>query len=389
MAAMNLFGNIYEYELPTKIVFGNNALKELPFYVSKLLGRNVFLVSDPGLEQAGIVAKVLSLLQNAENVKPFTEIESEPDVKSIGTATQSALEFGADLIIGIGGGSAMDAAKAIAVMVKNEGKITDYAGLNKIPNQGLPLVCIPTTAGTGSEVTIWTVISEKEKGRKHGIGGSFIAPDVAICDPLLTVSLPGPMTAATGCDALSHALESFVNKATQPISEALSRESMRLIAKSLRKAVSQGDSLEARADMLMASTIAAMAFNPTRLGLAHALCMPLGGKFKIPHGFANAMLLPQVMEFNLVGNLEKFKEIAEIFGERTHGLSLRKAAELSVAAVHKLNEDIGIPSGLKEFGVTESDLDYVAQEGMTSGNVVVNPRKPTLEDLKDILKKSL
>ena len=274
-------------------------------------------------------------------------------------------------------------------MVNNDGKITQYAGLNNVPSPGLPLICIPTTAGTGSEVTIWTVISEKENHRKFGIGGKYLAPTLALCDPALTLSLPGPITAATGIDALTHALESFVNKATQPISEALSRESMRLIAKSLRKAVAQGDNLEARYDMLLASTIAAMAFNSTRLGLAHALCMPLGAKFKVPHGVANAILLPQVMQFNLVGNLEKFKEIAEIFGENTEGLTLREAAELSVKAIRQLNEDIGIPSGFKEYGVTEEDLNYIAAEGMESGNVQVNPRKPTLEDLKKIVRQSI
>ncbi|GAB7055933.1 MULTISPECIES: iron-containing alcohol dehydrogenase [Paenibacillus] len=387
---MNLLSRVFTYELPTEIAFGVHAVNELPKWIDSLKGSKVFIVSDPGVAQAGILDKVTSPLAEAHiTFHTFTEVEREPDVKTIEIATAEAKAFGADLVIGVGGGSAQDAAKAVAVMVNNEGKITQYAGLNHIPNPGLPIICIPTTAGTGSEVTIWTVISEKDYHRKFGIGGKYLAPTLALCDPALTLSLPGPMTAATGMDALTHALESFVNKATQPISEALSRESMRLIAKSLRKAVVQGDNLEARYDMLLASTIAAMAFNPTRLGLAHALCMPLGGKFKVPHGTANAILLPQVMQFNLVGNLEKFKEIAEIFGENTAGLPLREAAELSVKAIKKLNQDIGIPAGLREYGVTEEDLDYIAKEGMESGNVWVNPRKPTLEDLKEIVRQSI
>jgi alcohol dehydrogenase class IV len=387
---MNLLHRTFTYELPTEIAFGMNVVNELPQWIAKLKGTRVFVISDPGVEQAGILAKVLDPLAKADiTVQTFTDVDREPDVKTITTATEVAKSFGADIVIGVGGGSAQDAAKAVAVMVNNEGKITDYAGLDKLPNPGVPIICIPTTSGTGSEVTIWTVISEKDSNRKFGIGGKFLAPTLALCDPMLTVSLPGPMTAATGIDALTHALESFVNKATQPISEALSRESMRLIAKSLRKAVAQGDNLESRYDMLLASTIAAMAFNPTRLGLAHALCMPLGGKFKVPHGIANAILLPQVMEFNLVGNLEKFKEIAEIFGENTEGLTLREAAELSVKAIKKLNQDVGIPAGFAEYGVTEEDLDYIANEGMESGNVLVNPRKPTLEDLKEIVRKSI
>jgi alcohol dehydrogenase class IV len=387
---MNLLHRTFTYELPTEIAFGMNVVNELPQWIAKLKGTRVFVISDPGVEQAGILAKVLDPLAKSDiTIQTFTDVDREPDVKTITTATEVAKSFGADIVIGVGGGSAQDAAKAVAVMVNNEGKITDYAGLDKLPNPGVPIICIPTTSGTGSEVTIWTVISEKDSNRKFGIGGKFLAPTLALCDPMLTVSLPGPMTAATGIDALTHALESFVNKATQPISEALSRESMRLIAKSLRKAVAQGDNLESRYDMLLASTIAAMAFNPTRLGLAHALCMPLGGKFKVPHGIANAILLPQVMEFNIVGNLEKFKEIAEIFGENTEGLTLREAAELSVKAIKKLNQDVGIPAGFAEYGVTEEDLDYIASEGMESGNVLVNPRKPTLEDLKEIVRKSI
>lgn len=388
---MSLVTKSFQYELPTKIIFGVDAIKDLPKHVKALNGSRVFVISDPGVQQAGILDRVTEPLKK-ENIsfEIFTELDQEPDVKTISLATQRAERFEADLLIGVGGGSALDAAKAVAAMVNNEGRIIDYAGLDNVPNLGIPTICVPTTSGTGSEVTIWAVISDKENNRKYGIGGKAMASTVALCDPVLTLTLPPPITASTGGDALTHALESFVNKATQPISEAMSRESMSLISKSLRTAVTQVNNLEARADMLLASTIAALAFNPTRLGLAHALCMPLGGKFKVPHGIANSILLPQVMEFNLAGNLEKFKEIAEIFGERTEGLSLREAAELSVKAIKQLNKDIGITMGLSKYGVTEEDLDFIAEEGMSaSGNILVNPRKPTLEDLKEIVRRSL
>ncbi|GAE27733.1 alcohol dehydrogenase [Halalkalibacter wakoensis JCM 9140] len=386
---MNLLNRVFNYELPTEIVFGVDSIQHLPQIIGRLNGSRVLVISDPGVKDAGILNKVTVQLEDGVTFDTFWDIEREPDVKTIWKATAKAKEFGADLIIGVGGGSALDAAKAVAVMVENEGDISNYAGLNKVPNPSVPTICIPTTSGTGSEVTIWTVISDKENNRKFGIGGKTIAPTIALCDPTLTLSLPGSMTAATGIDALTHALESFVNKATQPISEALSRESMRLISKSLRKAVHQGDNLEARYDMLLASTIAATAFNPTRLGLAHALCMPLGAKFNVPHGIANAILLPQVMEFNLVGNPEKFKDIAEIFGEKTDGLSLHEAAALAVKAIKKLNQDVGIPTGFREFGVTEMDLGYIAEGAIGSDNVLVNPRKPSLADLKEIVRKSL
>lgn len=387
---MNHFTKIFNYELPTEIVFGLNAIEQLPEKVAYLGGSKVLVVSDPGIRDAGILDQVIAPLQKAQvEFDVFTEVDREPDVKTIQVITNKAKEMDADIVIGVGGGSALDAAKAVAVMVKNEGDISQYAGLNKVPKAGIPSICIPTTSGTGSEVTIWTVISDKENNRKFGVGGKEIAPTIALCDPNLTLTLPPSITAATGIDALTHALESFVNKQTQPLSEALSRESMRLISSSLRKAVHQGDNVKARYDMLLGSTIAALAFNPTRLGLAHALCMPLGAKWKVPHGIANAILLPQVMEFNLVGNLEKFKEIAEIFGENTKGLTLREAAELSVKAVKKLNEDVGIPSGFGEYGVTEADLDYIAEGAIGSDNVLVNPRKSTIEDLKEIVRKSL
>lgn len=386
---MNLLNRVFTYELPTEIIFGLNSLEQLSEKTKKLNASKVLVISDQGVKDAGILDKVTQYLEDQLEYEVFTDVDREPDVKTIHIATEIAKGMGADLVIGVGGGSALDAAKAVGIMVKNEGNITDYAGLDKVPNPALPTICIPTTSGTGSEVTIWTVISDKENKRKFGIGGKSVAPTVALCDPNLTVSLPASMTAATGVDALTHALESFVNKQTQPISQALSRESMRLIAKSLRQAVHQGDNLQARYDMLLASTIAASAFNVTRLGLSHALCMPIGAEFKVPHGIANAILLPQVMEYNLVGNLEKFKEIAEIFGELTEGITLREAAELSVKAIKQLNEDIGIPSGFAQFGITEDDLDFIAEGAINSDNVLVNPRKPSIEDLKEIVRKSL
>jgi alcohol dehydrogenase len=185
-------------------------------------------------------------------------------------------------------------------------------------------------------------------------------------------------------DALTHALESYVNKATQPISEALSVQSMSLIAKSLRLSVVQGENIEARHDMLLASTIAAMAFNTTRLGLAHALAMPLGGQFKIPHGVVNAILLPEVMKFNLIGNTAKFAQIARIFGEKTDHLTEREAAERAVEAIRQLNKDIGITQTLSDYGVEEEHLDAIVDEAILSGNVPVNPVRTTKEDLKNI-----
>ena len=379
----------FSYHNPTAIEFGWGALARLPDLVKSVGGRRALVVGDPGVAQAGLVNRVVAALGEAIPVTTFTDVESDPDARSVDAGVQLARSRECDVIIGIGGGSAMDVAKVIGVMLTNPGNIRDYNGMGKIGKPGAPVIAIPTTSGTGSELTIWSVLSDKEKKTKFGVDSILNCARVALLDPELTMSLPPAITAATGIDALTHALESYVNTATQPISEAMSEQSMALIARSLRLAVAQPGNKEARADMLLASTIAAMAFNSTRLGLAHAFAMPLGSRFHIPHGLANAIMLPAVMRFNLPGNLAKFARIAQIFGERTDGLSLREAAERSVIAIEQLQADIGITAKLGDFHMTEADLHDVAAEAMLSGNVAVNPRKPTLEDMKALLRAKL
>ena len=379
----------FSYHNPTAIEFGWGALARLPDLVKSVGGRRALVVGDPGVAQAGLVNRVVAALGEAIPVTTFTDVESDPDARSVDAGVQLARSRECDVIIGIGGGSAMDVAKVIGVMLTNPGNIRDYNGMGKIGKPGAPVIAIPTTSGTGSELTIWSVLSDKEKKTKFGVGSILNCARVALLDPELTMSLPPAITAATGIDALTHALESYVNTATQPISEAMSEQSMALIARSLRLAVAQPGNKEARADMLLASTIAAMAFNSTRLGLAHAFAMPLGSRFHIPHGLANAIMLPGVMRFNLPGNVAKFARIAQIFGERTEGLSLREAAERSVMAIRQLQADVGITAKLGDFGMTEADLHEVAAESMLSGNVAVNPRKPTLDDMKALLRAEL
>ena len=379
----------FSYHNPTAIEFGWGALARLPELVKSVGGRRVLVVGDPGVAKAGLVERVVSALGGAFPVTIFTDVESDPDARSVDAGVQLARSKECDVIVGIGGGSAMDVAKVIGVMLTNPGNIRDYNGMGKIGQPGAPVIAIPTTSGTDSELTIWSVLSDKEQKTKFGVGSVLNCARIALLDPELTMSLPPAITAATGIDALTHALESYVNMAPQPISEAMSEQSMALIARSLRLAVAQPGNKEARADMLLASTIAAMAFNSTRLGLAHAFAMPLGSRFHIPHGLANAIMLPAVMRFNLPGNLAKFARIAQIFGERTDGLSLREAAERSVIAIEQLQADIGITAKLGDFHMTEADLHDVAAEAMLSGNVAVNPRKPTLEDMKALLRAKL
>ncbi|GAE25966.1 alcohol dehydrogenase [Halalkalibacter wakoensis JCM 9140] len=380
-----IFDKSFRYEIPTAIEFGSGSIKTLPQHVRGFGGTKVLIVCDPGVLHAGVVAKLEEPLKAAGiPYEVFSEIEADPAIQSVDKGLHLGKENNCDVVVGVGGGSSLDTAKAIGLMLNNPGHIRDYVGLNLVPNPSVPVIAVPTTAGTGSEITIWSVLSDKQAKVKLSVGSVYNCPNLAIADPELTVSLPPHITAATGMDALTHAMESYVNKATQPISEGLSVQSMKMISENLRLAVVQGENLEARSNMLLASLIAAMAFNSTRLGLAHALAIPLGAHFKIPHGTVNAILLPEVMKFNVIGNPKKFAEIAAIFGVNTYNLTEREAAEKSVEAIRQLNHDVGITQTLSDFGVKEEHLDQIVEEAMLSGNVPVNPRKPTLEDLKNI-----
>lgn len=387
---MDAYNRLFHYELPTAIAFGNGALRSLPDHIRRLGGGKALVVTDPGVLKAGVAAQVTGVLERRGiPFELFGDVESDPDIRSIASGIRQAKAGGCDMVVGVGGGSALDSAKAIALMLGNDGVIEDYVGLNKVPRKGAPVIAIPTTAGTGSEITIWSVLSDKASRVKLSVGSPFNCPDLALCDPELTLSLPPAVTAATGMDALTHALESYVNKATQPISEGMSLQAMKLIARSLRGAVLRGNDLQARYDMLLASLLAAMAFNATRLGLAHALAMPLGARFHIPHGTVNAILLPEVMAYNVPADIGKFRDIAVLFGVPAQQMGDLEAAEAGVAAIRRLKRDIGIRQTLSDFGVTEEALEEIAGEALESGNVPVNPRLAGAADLIGICRAAM
>jgi len=376
---------MFEYKMPTEIIFGRGASLKTADAVKKVGGSKVLIVTDKGVWENNVLKNIeLSLTESSIEYIIYNEVEPDPTIQGVEKAQELLKEFSGDVVIGVGGGSSLDTAKAVAVMGSNQGKIFDYVGFGLIKEKPLPIIAIPTTAGTGSEATFWSVLADKTKDIKASVGGWEIMPSIAILDPELTLTLPPSLTASTGMDALCHAMESFVAKSTQPISEGMSIQAMKLIAKSLRRAVTRGDDIQAREDMMMASLVAAFAFNVTRLGLAHALAIPFGAHFHIPHGTVNAVLLPWVMEYNLPAATDKYIEIAEIFGEDVTGLSPMDAARRSVEAIKKLNIDIGMTAGLKDWGVKEDDLLMIAEEGIKSGNVLVNPRKSTVKDLIQI-----
>ncbi len=388
---MRIDRNLFSYEMPTKIIYGTGAVVIAGQEIQRLGANKVLLTTDQGIKGAGLLNPVTSALSKAGiDWVVYDQVEADSDVNIVAEATLMAQENQCNCVLGIGGGSSMDTAKAVAVMSTNPGSIYDYVGLDQVKNDPLPIVAIPTTAGTGSEVTIWAVISDKEKQLKTGIGSIKMMPDLAICDPELTISLPPLLTAETGMDALTHAIESYVNTATQPISEALAEKSIKMIAEHLRLAVANGEDIEARDGMLMGSLTAALAFNETRLGIAHAWSSPLGAYFSISHGLANAILLPNVMEFNLIGAPDKYAKIADLMGENISGLSIMEAAAKSVEAVRKLLIDIELPRHFRAIiDIEEEDIIKLAEEALKSGNNLVNPHRPNLDDLIAICKKSL
>lgn len=382
--------DMYTYKMPTELFCGRGAAGKVGEKVLELGGTKAFVVTDNGVVGTGLLSVIEDSLKSANiSYVIFDEVESDPSIETVANGTELLKEAGCNIVLGIGGGSSMDVGKAVAAMATNPGKIFDYVGIDKIRNEGLPYIAIPTTSGTGSEATYWSVLTDKKTRFKTGVGGWKMMPTLAVLDPLLTKSLPPKVTAITGMDALTHAMESYVSKSTQPISEGLAIHAMKIITRSLRKAVANGDDIDAREDMIMGSLIAAMAFNVTRLGLAHALASPLGANFNIPHGLANAVLLPHVMEFNLMAAPEKYIEIAKIFGEDVNNLPQMEAAYKSVEAVRKLMRDIDLSRGFEGFGLTEESLRTIAEEAHTSGNVAVNPRKSTVEDLINITKRAI
>jgi len=377
--------------VPTDIHFGCGMVRTLPARIRAVGGSRAFLVTDPGLRAAGILDDVARVLKEGGiDFAVCDRVKPDSGSRLIDETAAELKQSQADVVVGIGGGSSLDTAKAVAALATNPGSAMEYVGLHKIRNRPLPSIAIPTTAGTGSEVTLWSVFTDEDRAVKVAIGSVLIYPAVALCDPELTVGLPAPLTAATGMDALAHAVECYTNNACQPISAALALEAIRLIGRHLRSAVLNGRNLESRYGLMLAATMAGIAMNPTRLGLAHALAMPLGSwDLRVPHGIVLAVTLPAVMEFNYLAEPDRFVAVARALGEATDGLPRLDAAARAVEAVRRLARDIGIPKGLGEFGVREEHVGPVVEEAVKSGNVPVNPRRAGAEDLKRILRQVL
>jgi alcohol dehydrogenase len=379
----------YTFNIPTQIEFGVNAIEKIPSLIEKYKCGNVMIVTDQGVSNAGILEKVTDIL-DAGNISynVFDKVTPDPSTKIIEEIFSIATEKKSDILIAIGGGSPMDASKGVSLLSANDGRLQDYAGVNKVVNKGIPLIAIPTTTGTGSEVTIFAVLSDLETNTKFTVTSKLIAPDIAVLDPNLTLTLPPKITAATGLDALTHAIEAYTSLISEPISDALALKSISLIYKYLPIAVNNGSDLEARTQMLQAELLAGMAFNNAFLGLSHAIASPLGALYHVPHGVANAIILPYVMKFNYVAAAEKYINIAHAFNMKLSGKDIYEDAYSAVEGVQKLVALCGMPDKLREVGVTEDKINQAAKDALLSVQLKFNCRKANAAQIEEIIREA-
>lgn len=382
--------DIARMRFSNRVWFGPGCIRKLEEESKAFEAKRALVISDEGIRGAGLLDLVLDPLQLAGvEVEVYTDITPEPPIEDLEKCFHDHRGGNYDLIIGIGGGSPLDVAKSMSVLLANQGEVRDYLGIDLIPKSGLPSVLIPTTAGTGAEATPNAIFSIEEEKVKKAIVSSHIIADVAILDPNLTLGLPPAQTAASGIDALTHCLETYVALNATPISEMFSIEGMRLISGSIRQAVHNGGDLKARADMLLGSYYGGVCLAGASAGAIHALSYPLGGRYHIPHGVSNAMLFPHVMEFNFLGNLEKFAIIAEILGEDLEGLSLREAAETAVDAVRTLCEDVSIPTTLGELNIDSDAIPELSEAASMITRILdFNPRRITKNDIIQIYERA-
>jgi alcohol dehydrogenase len=374
-----------DFHIKTKISFGRGALASLGDKIRHYGARRCLLVADPALAQNGAVDRIRGIVDACgAAMECFVGVEPEPYLDNADQAAELGRQTGAELVVGLGGGSAMDTAKAAAVLITNPGPAERYVGLNLVPGPGLPTIMIPTTAGTGSEVTFTAVFTNRQTKAKGGINSPHLYPTQALIDPELTLGLPPDVTAYTGMDALTHAIESFTSKSAHVFTEALSLTAIRLISSNLRRAVFHGDDIQARENMLMGSVLGGLGLALSGVGAAHALAYPLGGYYRVPHGLANAMLIGRVMAFNAPAAEQAMAMIAKSMGEPVEGLPLRSAAEAAADAVKTLCDDVGIPARLSDIGIPEADIPKLVEAALKVTRPVENnprflgPREATM-----------
>ena len=383
--------NTYSLLNAGRVNAGPGSIDSLKEVVADFNARNVLIISDKGVAGAGLIARPQALLEEAGvSVSIIDDTPPEPSVEQVESILAAAQGTAWDLVIGIGGGSAMDVAKIVAVMLNNDVKLRDLLNKAPIPRRGIPTVMVPTTAGTGSEATPNSIILVPEDELKVGIVSPKLMPDCVILDPQMTLGLPPSITASTGMDALCHAIECYTSKRGNPFSEMIALKAIRLISRSIREAFKNGKNLDARHDMLLGAFYGGMCIATSSTTAVHALAYPLGGKYRIAHGISNAILLPYVMQFNAVGNEAKFRDIAEAMGIDIARLSDAEATQAFIAALFAFNHDLEIPADLKRWNITEADLETLVEGAAKVTRLLDNnPRPMNKDDIRAVYLKLL
>jgi alcohol dehydrogenase class IV len=392
----------WTFHTAQQFLFGRQAIQQIGEVALRLRTKRVLIVTDPILLKIGLIDELHAPLSEAGvAVDIFGESEPEPSFNAAERCLEMARAVKPDTLIGLGGGSNMDLAKIAATVLAHGGTPRDYSGDDKIPGPIFPLICVPTTAGTGSEVSAASVLTDSDNHMKVGVLSNYLRPSVALVDPLLTVSCPSKVTADSGIDALTHAIEAFtavdnetfplphgersVYQGRHPFGDMLAEKAIGLIGRFLRRAVADGNDLEAREGMALGASLAGMAFSNVGVAAVHALEYPVGGAVHCSHGAGNGLLLPAVMRFNQQARVAEFARIARLLGEDVLGLTEHQAAERAVEAVERLRNDIGIPRRLRDLGVTEGQLRPFAEKAASIKRILrVNPRPVTAEDLEGI-----
>lgn len=379
----------FSFKIPQNIVFGMGSLNKLPQILEENKSSHVLLVSDRGLESIGVVKKVQDIIE-AGGIKctAFLDVVPNPTIDCVNAAAAMYKECGATSIVALGGGSPMDVSKAVGVLAKFGGKITDYAGLYKVPGPIVPMIAIPTTAGTGSEVTASSVITDEENKFKFSVISYETIPKYALLDPQLIMTAPASIAASCGVDALIHALEAYLSNFATPFSDAMAEKAMELIGGNLRQFVANRKNEEAACAMMLGSTFAGIAFAWAKLGNVHAMSHPVSAYYHVAHGVANAVLLPTVIEYNALADNGRYEKIYNYIREKKEP-AVDFRPQMLIDEVKKLNADLGIPASLSEVGVTEENIEAMAIDAMKAANIAANPRQTTLKDVIALYYKAL
>lgn len=368
--------------IPCVSLFGPGCVKEVGSKAKDLGAKKALIVTDQGLSKAGVPDIIIKhLSEQGIDSYVFAGAEPNPTDKNVHDGVTAYQDNGCDFIISLGGGSSHDCAKGIGLVTAGGGHIRDYEGIDKSKVPMTPLIAINTTAGTASEMTRFCIITNTDTHVKMAIVDWRCTPLIAIDDPRLMIAKPASLTAATGMDALTHAVEAYVSTAANPITDACAEKAIRMIQQWLRQAVANGENIEAREAMSYAQYLAGMAFNNASLGYVHAMAHQLGGFYNLPHGVCNAILLPHVCEFNLIATPERYADIAQFMGIDIKGMTREEAGKAGINAIRELSQSIGIPTGLTELGVKQEDLAIMATNAQNDACMLTNPRKANHEQV--------